>query len=63
MEFSFFSYYYYYLTELQMGVYPVAGYYNKTKQKQKKTVASVHEQTIPTGRPPLSNEVSTNFCG
>jgi hypothetical protein len=26
-------------------------------------MASVHERTIPTERPPLVGEVSANFCG
>jgi hypothetical protein len=30
---------------------------------KKNSVALVHEQTIPTERPPHVCEVSTNFCG
>jgi hypothetical protein len=32
-------------------------------KKQTMSVALVGEQTIPTERPPLISEVSTNFCG
>jgi hypothetical protein len=31
--------------------------------KTKKSVALVHERTIPIKRPPLVGEVSANFCG
>jgi hypothetical protein len=33
-----------------------------TGQRYKNSVALVREQTIPTERPPLVDEVSANFC-